>query len=121
MRSKLTNGAKTLDVDQRTRVARRYHDLCAAVASDQGGSDELSEARLQLIRRFCGNAVLAETMEAEVVSGKSIDVAQYAALCSTMCRIGSRIGIDRRMRNITPSLKEYMDMKASEERAEADE
>src|SRR5262245_55027813 len=52
-RSRVTNGQEWLpNVDQRTAVARRYRDLIAQIASDQGGADRMSEARLQLVRRF---------------------------------------------------------------------
>jgi hypothetical protein len=120
MRSALTNGSRTLPGDCRTALARRYYDVCAAIVADQGGAEALSEARLQLVRRFAGAAVLSETMEAAVAEGKVINLAEYAALISSMCRVGTRIGIDRKMKNITPSLAEYMNMKASEP-AEADE
>jgi hypothetical protein len=120
MRSRLTNGSKVLAVDGRLAVARRYYDLVAAITSDQGGADELSETRLQLIRRFCGCSVLAETMEAQVAAGKPINIAEYAALISSLCRVSNRIGINRRVKNITPSLREYVDMQASEA-AEANE
>jgi hypothetical protein len=52
-RSRLSNGRDVLpNVDGRSLVARRYRDILCAVASDQGGAERLSEARLQLIRRF---------------------------------------------------------------------
>src|SRR4051794_12312515 len=60
-RSRLSNGRELLpDVDGRSLVARRYRDIMGAVASDQGGAERLSEARLQLIRRFSATSVLAE-------------------------------------------------------------
>jgi hypothetical protein len=52
-RSRLSNGRDVLpDVDGRSVVARRYRDIIGAVVFDQGGAEQLSEARLQLIRRF---------------------------------------------------------------------
>jgi hypothetical protein len=46
-RSRLSNGRDVLpEVDGRSRVARRYRDIMCAVGSDQGGAEQLSEARL---------------------------------------------------------------------------
>jgi hypothetical protein len=80
-------------VDGRYRLARRYHDLVAAAAQDQGGNDCLSEARLQLIRRFAAAACLAEDMEARLANGEQIDTAEHCLLASTLVRIAQRIGM----------------------------
>ena len=37
---------------RRSQVARRYTDLVAIVCADQGGVDRMSEAKMQLARRF---------------------------------------------------------------------
>jgi hypothetical protein len=39
---------------------------------------------------------------------RGIDVERHALLCSTLTRLAQRIGIDRRAKNITPSLSEYL-------------
>jgi hypothetical protein len=48
-------------------------------------------------------------MEAKLVAGEDIDLAEHATLSSTLVRLAQRIGIDRRANNITPSLKDYLD------------
>ena len=108
-RSRVSNGRDILPngVDGRSALARRYRDISAAMASDQGGADRLSEARTQLVRRFAAAACLAEDMEANMVLGKPIDLQEHATLCSTLVRLAQRIGIDRRSKNITPALKDY--------------
>jgi hypothetical protein len=108
-RSRLSNGRDVLpEVDGRSMVARRYRDIVAAVASDQGGGEHLSEARLQLIRRFSAAAVLAEQMEARLARGEQINIQEYSLLVSTMVRVAQRIGIDRVPRDVAPSLVEYL-------------
>jgi hypothetical protein len=96
------------NVDGRGLVARRYRDIVCAVASDQGGVEQLSEARLQLIRRFSGASVLAEQMEARLARGEEIDIQQHALLVSTMVRVAQRIGIDRVPRDVVPTLSDYL-------------
>jgi hypothetical protein len=96
------------DVDGRSVVARRYRDIIGAVMSDQGGAENLSETRLQLIRRFSGASVLAEQIEARLALGEQIDIREYSLLVSTMVRVAQRLGIERRAKNVTPSLGQYL-------------
>lgn len=113
-RSAVTNGRELLrGVDGRSWLARRYRDIMSALASDQGGVAHLSEARLQLIRRFSACAVLAEELEAKLANGQSINLQEHALLSSTLVRLAQRIGIDRRAKNITPNLREYIDIRAN--------
>jgi hypothetical protein len=96
------------NVDGRSLIARRYRDICSAVTTDQGGADHCAEARLQLIRRFAACAVLAESLEARLANGESIDITEHALLTSSMVRVAQRLGIDRRVRDITPTLDQYL-------------
>lgn len=117
-RSRVSNGADLLPgIDGRSATARRYRDILAALASDQGGADRLSEARSQLCRRFAALAVQAEHMEAQLTRGEPIDLQEHALIASTLVRLASRIGIDRRARNIVPDLRDYLDAKATETEA----
>ncbi len=71
-RSRISNGQEILPgVDQRLAIARRYRDLVAQIAIDQGGADRCSEVRMQLIRRFASGAVLAEELEARLARGEA--------------------------------------------------
>ena len=101
------------DVDGRTLIYRRFRDIASQVALDQGGLDQLSEARLQLVRRFAATAVLAEQLEAALANGQEINVERHALLCSTMTRLAHRIGIDRRAKNVTPALRDYLEERAT--------
>ncbi len=113
-KSRVTNGADILPhVDGRSLLARRYRDIASAVTSDQGGADHLSEARLQLIRRFAAACVLAEDLESRLARGEKIDIAQHALLVSSLVRVARQIGVNRVAKNITPSLDEYLRDKAN--------
>jgi len=108
-RKDYARGSKTLpETDGRLRIARRFRDIVAAILVDQGGTDLCSESRRQLIRRFSAACVLAEDLEGRLARGEEIDVERHALLCSTLTRLAQRIGIDRRAKNITPSLSEYL-------------
>ena len=108
-RSRLTNKKDLLPgVDGRTVVYRRFRDIASQVALDQGGLDQLSEARLQLVRRFAAAAVLAEQLEAALANGQEINVAEHGLLCSTLVRIAQRIGINRVPRDVSLTLADIL-------------
>ena len=118
-KSRITNGRDLLpNIDGRSVIARRYRDIMSAILVDQGGADQCSESRKQLIRRFAAAAVLAEQLESRLANGEQIDIQEHATLSSTLVRLAQRIGIDRVPRDVTPSLSEYL---ASLEDEAADE
>ena len=92
-------------------IARRYRDILSELVSDMGGLDRMTEARLQLCRRFAAIAVEAEAMEAKLACGERIDLGEHALLSSTLCRLASRLGIERRQKQIMP-LSDYLSAKA---------
>jgi hypothetical protein len=107
-RSRVSNGRDILaDVDGRSLIARRYRDIVSAILADQGGADQCSESRKQLVRRFAAAAVLAEQMESKLANGETIDISMHAQLCSTLVRVAQRIGIDRIAKDVT-TLSDYL-------------
>jgi CRP-like cAMP-binding protein len=116
-RAKLTNGTRGMvlpGIDQRSAIARRYRDVICAIIADLGGESRLSEARLQLIRRFSALVVQAETMEAALVDGKPFDSSAHAHISSTLVRLAARVGLNRVPKNVTPSLHDYLESKVAE-------
>ena len=101
------------NVDGRSLIARRFRDIQTAIVIDQGG-DDLSEARLQLIRRFAAAAVIAEQMESRLANGEKIDIQEHALLCSTLVRCARQIGIWRVAKNITPTVEQYLAQRNAE-------
>ena len=115
-RTRVSSGKKALPhVDGRTLAARRFKDILDALTVDQGGLDRLSEARVQLCRRFAALAVQAESLEARLANGEQVDIGEQALLASALVRIATRIGLDRRARNIVPTLEDYLDAKVATE------
>jgi hypothetical protein len=110
-RSRVTNGTSILDgIDQRSPLARRYRDIFNAILGDQAETADhpVSEARRQLCRRFASASVLAEQLEARLVRGEQVDVAEHAALSSTLVRLAAKIGIDRKMLDVTTDPLTYV-------------
>ena len=79
-----------------------------AVVADMGALDCCSEIRLGLLRRLASTTVQAEMLEARMVNGEAIDIATLCTLASTTVRLSQRLGLERRARNVTPSLGQYL-------------
>jgi hypothetical protein len=109
-RSKLTNHRDLLPkiADGRAGAARRFRDLVRALIADMGGITNCSEVRLGLIRRLAAATVLSEEMEARAVNGEHVDINQFCTLASTTVRLAQRLGINRRAREINPTLSQYL-------------
>ncbi len=120
-RSRISNGRALLPgIDGRSALARRFRDIAGQVATDLGGAERLSEVKLQLIRRFAGAAALAEALEGRLANGQQVDIAEHAALTSSLCRISSRIGLTRAMKKV-PDLRDYIEGKATFDDHDPDE
>ena len=78
-RSAVTNHKDLLPgLDGRSATARRFRDLVNAYVADMGGLDHCSEIRLGLVRRLAATTVQAEMLEARMVNGEAIDIANSA-------------------------------------------
>jgi hypothetical protein len=108
-RSAVTNHKDLLPgLDGRSASARRFRDLVNAFVADMGGLDCCSEIRLGLLRRLAATTVQAEMLEARMVNGEAIDIATLCTLASTTVQLSQRLGLERRARNVTPSLGQYL-------------
>jgi hypothetical protein len=72
----------------------------------------MSEARMQLARRFAAQAVMAEELEARLAMGEPIKTEEHALISSTLVRLASRLGIERRANKIVPDLGDYLEAQA---------
>jgi DNA-binding MurR/RpiR family transcriptional regulator len=55
--------------------------------------------------------VLAESIEARLAMGETVDLAEHCTISSTLVRLATRLGINRHARVITP-LRDYLEAKA---------
>lgn len=105
-RSKVTNGSKLLPLaDGRSVTARRFKDLTEFISIDLGGADRLSEGEKQLVRRAAALSAECERQEALWARGEAeFDIAAYSTLTNAVRRVFETIGLQRRARDVTPSL-----------------
>src|SRR5262249_36227343 len=108
-RSRVTNG-KTLfvEADNRGPWARRFRDVLAEITSDLGGPDLLSEGQRQLARRIPTISLACERMEGEAAAGEATNLELYGRLPDRLGRPLQRLGLDRKPRDVTPTLADSL-------------
>jgi hypothetical protein len=111
-RSRISNGSAVLPgVDGRSTWVRRLRDLIGLHLSDLGGNDAVSEAERSIVRRAATLTVELERLEAVfAVAGEAqadqLDLYQRTA--NSLRRLLESVGIERRPRDVTPTLSQYL-------------
>lgn len=111
-RSRITNGSVLIpDVPQTSPWVRRCRDLIAAHTSDLGGKDQCSQAELSIIRRCATLTTALEQMEVEFARAGAADASNldaYQRASSSLRRLLETIGLQRRTRDVTPTLVDLL-------------
>jgi hypothetical protein len=104
-RSAKTNGRRLfVDGDGRGPWARRWRDLESLYADDLGGESTLSEFQLGLIGTCATLRCELEKLEGRLSVGEAVDLDVFGRLAGHYRRICETLGIERRKRDITPSV-----------------
>lgn len=117
VRSALTNGSRLLEgVDGRSAWARRLRDLIELHGTDLGGLDELSEAQRALIRRASALTVELEHLEMQFATRDATadELDLYSRLSNTLRRLHETLGLERRPKDVKPTLSEYLRQREGE-------
>jgi hypothetical protein len=106
-RSAKTNGRRLfVDGDGRGPWARRWRDLKTLYADDLGGEASLSEFQLGLVGTAATMRCELERLEGRLSVGDAIDTDMYGRIAGHYRRIVETLGIERRTRDVTPSLSD---------------
>jgi hypothetical protein len=122
-RSRVTNGrlfAATI-ADGRSGWSRRLGDLLDLHIADLGGQDAVTNAERSIIRRIATISVELEWIEQSFKSSragpKTEELDLYFRGSNNLRRLLEAIGLQRRSRDVTPSLDEYLRQKTDIEEA----
>src|SRR5690606_32608549 len=96
-----------IPVDGRSVLARRYRDVLAQLTADLGGDP--SEAQSIIARRAATLAVWCEQAESAMASGGDLDIATFTTAANSLRRLLADLGLERRMRDVTPTLSQYIE------------
>lgn len=115
-RSKMTNGtAVVVGADGRSLWQRRFRDLIDLHISDLGGASVISQAELSIVRRAAALTVELEKLEMRFADAKHADPKDldlYQRTAGNLRRLLESIGLKRRARNVTPTLKGFIEARA---------
>jgi len=119
-RSRISNGSQLLaGVDGRSTWARRLRDLIELHTNDLGGDANISEAERAIVRRASVLIVELERMETDFALANgapniaTLDAYQRAA--GNLRRLLESLGLQRRARDVTPGVRQYVAVKAAAE------
>ena len=87
-------------LDGRTQAARLFDKLVREIESDLGGADRLSTIERTLIEAYVGAAITLASLNTKLALGQPIDLSQHAQTISAMVRVASRLGLQRRAREV---------------------
>lgn len=121
-RSSITNGRHLLpEVDARSAWMRRLRDLIAEHTSDLGGDDLVSEAEKRLIRRAAMLTIQTEMLDAKFAANggeaNANDLDCYQRVTNTQRRCLETLGLERRSKDVTPTLAEYLKTRSNDDGA----
>jgi hypothetical protein len=98
-------------IDGRTAVAKAFDSLVDAIHSDLGGEEQLSAIERSLVRAFAGAATTLEHTHCYILSGRPITggtIAMHAMAVNAMVRVASRLGLQRRSKDVGPTLGDIL-------------
>ena len=108
-RSAVTSGRKQFVAgNPNSAWARRFHDLVVGHVQDMGGRDMLSEAQLALCKRAAGLECELEQMEGRMSQGIEVDLDRYGRAASHLRRILESLGLERKPKDIGPTLGDLL-------------
>jgi hypothetical protein len=70
----------------------------------------LTLVQLAMVEAFAGLSVQLDALNTDVLLGKPVDQATYCKLITTLVRVGSRLGVKRKAKDVTTmALADYLD------------
>lgn len=99
------------DVDKRTSAARAAIALRASLISDLGGSDALSTMEAELVENAAILGAMLRDAAARYLAGEEVDLNEFQTLTNAQRRLLADLGLQRRQKDVTPSLKAYVKAK----------
>ncbi len=96
------------DLDRRTKAAQEAFQLRDDIADDLGGWDHLSAMQKALVENTAVLGAMLRDTAAAYLSGEEVDRNEYMALTNAQRRLLADLGLERRTKNVTPKLGDYI-------------
>lgn len=94
-------------LDQRTNAAKQFAQIARNIEGDLGGADRLSTVEANLVQAFAGCSVALQALNVRLVRDgeQGLDLGLLALLAGALVRLSTRLGTERRPRDITNPLE----------------
>ncbi len=115
-RSRVTNGRVPRGVDGRGLWFRRHRDIVSLHIADLGGPDAVTESQKAIVQRAATIIVALEQLEIKFANANeatALELEQFTRASNSLRRHLETLGLDRKPKDITPSLKDYLAGKAN--------
>ena len=89
------------ELDGRTNAAKLYDRIVAEVERDLAGPENLSAIERSLVQAFAGATITMHNLNTRLLLGEEIDFMQHCASVSAMVRVASRLGLQRRAKEVS--------------------
>jgi hypothetical protein len=88
-----------VEIDKSSHAGRFQAKLIRDIEQDLAGRRNLSRIESELVGAFAGAAMTLRYLNHQILLGElsEIDLSGYATIASTMLRIGSKLGLSRRV------------------------
>lgn len=96
------------DLDRRTRAYQRTQELRDGIISDLGGAEHLTILHRTLAESVAVLSAMIRDMETRFLSGQPVDLIEYTTLINARRREAQTVGLERRARDVTPDLRDYV-------------
>lgn len=106
-------------LDGRTRARKSFDALVVGITNDLGGPDAISTVEKALIEAFAGASVHVGDLNARLLLGHDIDLAEHSTVIGALVRVAARLGTRRRPKDVTPDLATYLASKQADDDEEA--
>jgi hypothetical protein len=84
-------------LDKRTVLGKAISQRFETVATDCGGLDTLSHAKVGIIKRFLWMECTIEGFELRLAAGDQIDLGSYTQLTNTWIGLARMLGLERKV------------------------
>ncbi|TPL75115.1 hypothetical protein [Mesorhizobium sp. B2-3-15] len=96
------------DLDRRTKAAQATFELRDQLASDLGGMEQLSAMEREIVDGAALLGAMIKDAGATYLSGDPVDLGEFMALTNAQRRLLADVGLQRRARDVTPTLQDII-------------
>ena len=87
------------ELDHRRNSVAAFERLASQIAADLG--HDLTAIESKLVEAFVGSAITLDSLNARILLGEQVSLAEHAATVSAMVRVATRLGISRRAEDVS--------------------